>query len=543
MSLINKTIYPVIPDELPEKVVKEHYTLTAKELDFTVTKTINSKNQIYFSILFKTYQKLAYFIPIHKCPENIVTYIAKCLAIDAPTEYELFCYDKARIKDRHIAFARDYFKVKLVTNSIILDFANIVAGTKSSLVDIINGTIEELIANAYELPRFNLLELNCIKARNTMNNGHYDYIYNKVTKEQEKYIKKHILIYGSDGKSKWSLLKQEPPKISINNIKSFAAHLEWLKKANITSSVIADIPQIKLDSLYEGGYGGIAYYHIANTYIALFSNFITCGVYEGRYLLDGIEENETELKPEYVHGDTHSQSFVIFALAYLLGIKVMPRIRNIQDLIFYKANKTDGFGSLDAIFKNASINWRHVVNNVEEMFRVAISIKEGKIKPSLFLNKLAYCGGRNKLYLAFRELGRVLRTIYLLQYINDFELRKEVHAATCKSEEFNEFVNWIAFADNIIKSNHRVEQRKFIKYNHLVANMTMLYTVHEMSKVINTAPEHGIIVTENLLKNFSPYRREHLTRLGKYEMNIEDSEKSGTIDWSFGLKSQVKANS
>ena len=75
-----------------------------------------------------------------------------------------------------------------------------------------------------------------------------------MTKEQENYIKEHILIYGSDGKSKWSLLKQEPPKISINNIKSFAAHLEWLKKANITSSIFADLPQIKLDSLYEEGY-------------------------------------------------------------------------------------------------------------------------------------------------------------------------------------------------------------------------------------------------------------------------------------------------
>ena len=103
-------------------------------------KTINSKNQIYFAILFKTYQKLAYFISTHKCPENIVAHIAKCLAVEVPTEYELFCYDKARIKDRHMAFIRDYFKVKLVTNNIILDFANIVADTKSSLIDIINGS-------------------------------------------------------------------------------------------------------------------------------------------------------------------------------------------------------------------------------------------------------------------------------------------------------------------------------------------------------------------------------------------------------------------
>lgn len=131
---------------------------------------------------------------------------------------------------------------------------------------------------------------------------------------------------------------------------------------------------------------------------------------------------------------------------------------NIQDLVLYKANKRDSFGTLDAVFKAATINWDHILNNVEEMFRIAISIKEGKIKPSLFLNKLAYCNGRNKLYLAFRELGRALRTIYLLEYLSDFELRKEVHAATWKSEEFNEFVNWITFADNIMSFSCMLSQ-------------------------------------------------------------------------------------
>ncbi|PGQ49334.1 MULTISPECIES: Tn3 family transposase [Bacillus cereus group] len=34
-----------------------------------------------------------------------------------------------------------------------------------------------------------------------------------------------------------------------------------------------------------GGYGGIGYYHVSDTYIALFSNFIPCGVWEGIHIL------------------------------------------------------------------------------------------------------------------------------------------------------------------------------------------------------------------------------------------------------------------
>lgn len=200
---------------------------------------------------------------IHKCHINITAYIAKCLSVEIPSEYELFCYDKSRIKDRHIGFIRNYFQIKLATNKVILEFANIVAGTKSSLLDIINGTIEELIANAYELPKFNLLESNCIKARNIINDEHYTFISNKITKEQEKYIKNTILIYGPGGKSNWALLKQEPPKISINNIKNFTNHLALLKKIDIKSTMFATIPQMKLDSLFDEGYA-YNFYEIKN---------------------------------------------------------------------------------------------------------------------------------------------------------------------------------------------------------------------------------------------------------------------------------------
>lgn len=81
-----------------------------------------------------------------------------------------------------------------------------------------------------------------------------------------------------------------------------------------------------------GGYGGIAYYHVSDTYIALFSHFIPCGVWEAIHLLDGLLNNQSDIQPDTVHGDTQAQSATVFALAYLLGIKLMPRIRNWKDL-------------------------------------------------------------------------------------------------------------------------------------------------------------------------------------------------------------------
>ena len=80
------------------------------------------------------------------------------------------------------------------------------------------------------------------------------------------------------------------------------------------------------------GTGGIAYHHISDTYIALFSQFIPCGVWEAVYIIEGLLEQASEVQPDTVHADTQGQSLPVFALAHLLGFDLMPRIRNWKDL-------------------------------------------------------------------------------------------------------------------------------------------------------------------------------------------------------------------
>lgn len=77
-----------------------------------------------------------------------------------------------------------------------------------------------------------------------------------------------------------------------------------------------------------GKKGGVAYRHVADNYIALFSTFIQCGVWEAIHIIDGLLKNASEIQPNIVHADTQGQSLPVFAFAYLLGIQLMPKIRN-----------------------------------------------------------------------------------------------------------------------------------------------------------------------------------------------------------------------
>ena len=270
-----------------------------------------------------------------------------------------------------------------------------------------------------------------------------------------------------------------------------------------------------------GGYGGIGYYHVSDKYIALFSHFIPCGVHEAVYILDGLMANRSDIQPDTVHGDTQAQSFPVFGLAHLLGINLMPRIRNIKDLVFSRPEPGRTYENIQALFGDA-IDWKLIETHLHGMLRVAISIKLGKITASTILRRLGTYSRKNKLYWAFRELGKAVRTLFLLRYIDDVEVRKTIHAATNKSEEFNGFVKWAFFGgEGIIAENVQHEQRKIVRYNQLVANLVILHNVEQMTRVLAELREDGANISPEVLAGLSPYRTSHINRFGDYTLDLK----------------------
>src|SRR3546814_10999411 len=105
--------------------------------------------------------------------------------------------------------------------------------------------------------------------------------------------------------------------------------------------------------------------------------------------------------------------------------------------------------------------------------------------PSFPTRRSSDLSRKNKLYWAFRELGKAVRTLFLLRYIDDVEVRKTIHAATNQSEEFNGFVKWAFFGgEGIIAENVQHEQRTIVRYTTLVANLVILQTVAQTTWVL-----------------------------------------------------------
>ncbi len=298
-------------------------------------------------------------------------------------------------------------------------------------------------------------------------------------------------------------------------------------KSNVAIADGTQIPLRKNNLLGEqhiryGGYGGIAYHHISGEYIALFSHFIGCGVWEAVYILDGLLKNKSVYQPDTLHADTQGQSEPVFALAYLLGIKLFPRMRNWNDVAFYRPTNGVKYKHIDSLFTK-TVDWDLIETHWQDMMQVVLSIQAGKVLPSMLLRKLNSNSRRNRLYRAFRELGRVVRTLFLLRYISESELRQTIRSETTKIESYNDFLDWIMFGGQILKSGDPIEQSKQVKYTNLVANSIMLSNVVDLMDVLtDMAKSDGAIVTKELVAGLSPYIRDHIRRFGRYEVNMDE---------------------
>lgn len=251
----------------------------------------------------------------------------------------------------------------------------------------------------------------------------------------------------------------------------------------------------------------------------MFSHFIACGVWEAVYILDGLLKNKSALQPDTLHADTHGQSEPVYGLASLLGIKLMPRMRTWNDVTLYRVDRQTTYQHIDTLLTQV-VDWDLIERHWLDMMQVVLSIQAGKILPSMLLKKLGVYSRKNSLYRAFSELGRVERTIFLLQYMSNTEMRQQIRAETTKVESYNNFTDWLAFGGPVLRSADPVEQEKRVKYRDLVANAVMLHNVVDMTNALHDLKRDGYRITPELVACLSPYLTENIKRFGQYIVDM-----------------------
>lgn len=271
---------------------------------------------------------------------------------------------------------------------------------------------------------------------------------------------------------------------------------------------------------YEKAIG--IYTHVSDQYAVFSTKVISCSPREALYVLDGLLENNTILKIHEHTTDTHGYTEIIFALCYLLGFRFMPRIKDLKDQQLYRVEKTGDYGIFNLLLnKTADIDI--VEEQWEPMIRVAQSLKQKTAPAHVIVQRLTNSFPSDRLSRAFTNLGRIIKTEYILQYITDQQLRRKVQLQLNKGEYRHKLPRWIFFANQgEFTTNDYEEIMNKASCLSLVSNAILYWNTNKIKDIVTELRENGEEIDDETLSHISLLPFKHILPNGTYF--IKDKE-------------------
>ncbi len=202
---------------------------------------------------------------------------------------------------------------------------------------------------------------------------------------------------------------------------------------------------------------------------------------------------------------------------HLLGFAFAPRIRDLHDKRLFIQGKADNYPALQSIISTTPLNIKEIKIHWNEILRLATSIKQGTVTASLMLKKLASYPKQNGLAKALREIGRIERTLFMLDWFRDPALRRRVQAGLNKGEARNALARAVFMHCLGEIRNRGIENQSYRAsgLTQLTAAITLWNTVY-IENAINLLKKKGLHINEQLLSHLSPLGWEHINLTGDY---------------------------
>jgi TnpA family transposase len=258
-----------------------------------------------------------------------------------------------------------------------------------------------------------------------------------------------------------------------------------------------------------------AYTHISDRYAPFYSKLIAATSSEALHVLDALLYHHSEVSPRRHHTDGGGDSEHVFALCALLGFQFAPRIPGLKQRRLYSLDKPAVYPTLEPMIAGR-INVELIRAHWQEILRITASIRTGTVTASLIMRQLAAHKRQNGVAAALRELGRLERTLFTLDWINDPELRRTTGQELNKGEARNSMARAVflhrlgEIRDRTYENQqHRVSGLNLVVTAIVLWNTRYLEQAVAALRAIEDVPDH-------LLAHLSPLGWEHVNLTGDY---------------------------
>jgi TnpA family transposase len=281
---------------------------------------------------------------------------------------------------------------------------------------------------------------------------------------------------------------------------------------------------------YFGAERGVTYYNlVSDQFTGLNAITVPGTLRDSLVLLSVVLEQETAFEPTEIMTDTGAYTDVIFGIFWLLGYQFSPRIADVGGARFWRIDPKADYGVLNKLAAH-KVKTGIIAEYWDDLLRLAGSLKLGLVQATGLMRTLQTNERPTRLARALEELGRIIKTLYLLAYIDDEAYRRRILNQLNRGEGRHQLARTVFHGKRgELRQRYREGQEDQLGALGLAVNAIILWNTIYMDAALDQLRTEGFPVRDEDVARLSPLGHEHINMLGRYAFILPEPVARGEL--------------
>jgi TnpA family transposase len=279
---------------------------------------------------------------------------------------------------------------------------------------------------------------------------------------------------------------------------------------------------------YFGPKRGVTWLNMINDQAAGLGGKVVAGtVRDSLHMVDVLCNQDGGQRPDIVVSDTGSYSDLVFGLVSLLGIQYRPALADLPDQKGWRINPTADYGPLNT-FARGKIDLGRIRTHWHDILRVVASIYTGHVRAYDVVRMLQRDGHPTALGEAIASYGRIHKTLHICTLATEEPYRRDIKAIRNLQEGRHALAAKIFHGKKgeLYQRYHKGMEDQLGALG-LILNCVVLWNTRYINAALEALRAQGYPVLEEDVARLSPFVREHLNVIGKYNFALPDLGEGG----------------
>ena len=271
-------------------------------------------------------------------------------------------------------------------------------------------------------------------------------------------------------------------------------------------------------------YAAGLYTHVRDRWGLFYDQPIVLNERQAGVAVEGVEQHnraEDRIRISLLAVDTHGVTNVAMTIAKLLGFDLCPRLRDLRERKLFVPRGWPVPETLEGVTVRR-VSVKAIERGWDDLVRLAASIRAGKVSAAHAIHRLGSAAVGDPLHRAAEHLGRLLRTLFLCDYLAIPDYRREIHTLLNRGESVHQLQRAIHGGQVAPERGRRRQEMAAISGAHaLLTNIVLAWNTSRMDGVVARLHRDGLGIEEDWLRRIGPAHFSHINFRGTFRFNVE----------------------